>query len=47
MCEPVQRRLNKRLKFPVTAQSKNLLKHWRDGFADHLKIAPVLVADLE
>lgn len=26
---------------------KNLLKHWRDGFADHLKVAPVLVVDLE
>ncbi|MGV1720674.1 hypothetical protein ACT4MC_19085 [Vibrio furnissii] len=26
---------------------KNLLKHWRDGFADNLKVEPVLVVDLE
>lgn len=26
---------------------KNLLKHWRDGFANHLNVAPVLVVDLE
>lgn len=27
--------------------SKNLLKHWRDNFAENLKVAPVLVVDLE
>jgi hypothetical protein len=31
----------------VAAFLKNLHKHWRDGFTDHLKIAPVLVVDLE